>query len=173
MKSQQCAPQTITLDGYAASHRAVRELKADGSLPMDTKVRSSEYLNNLIEQDHRSLKRGSPLCLASSSFAMRRSRWPASSWCTESARNSSGYDVLAFKAKLRLQSGTQCSGPEGGTAQQGTVVLVLPICTRTVDGLFDPLLDVARQQAAPFFGAGLVTTSDPVVGFSRNAAISR
>jgi transposase-like protein len=44
MKSQQCAPQTITLDGYAASHRAVRELKADGSLPMDTKLRSSKYL---------------------------------------------------------------------------------------------------------------------------------
>jgi transposase-like protein len=56
MKSQQCAPQTITLDGYAASHRAVRELKADGSLPMDTKLRSSNYLNNLIEQDHRSVK---------------------------------------------------------------------------------------------------------------------
>ena len=56
MKSQQCAPQTITLDGYAASHRAVRELKADGSLPMDTKLRSSKYLNNLIEQDHRSVK---------------------------------------------------------------------------------------------------------------------
>ena len=55
MKSQQCAPQTITLDGYAASHRAVRELKADGSLPMDTKLRSSKYLNNL-EQDHRSVK---------------------------------------------------------------------------------------------------------------------
>ena len=36
MKSQPCAPQTITLDGYAASHRAVRELKADGSLPTDT-----------------------------------------------------------------------------------------------------------------------------------------
>src|SRR6476619_3390558 len=34
MKSQLCAPETITLDGYAASHRAVRELKADGSLPM-------------------------------------------------------------------------------------------------------------------------------------------
>ena len=32
MKTQQCAPrQTITLDGYAASHRAVRELKANGS----------------------------------------------------------------------------------------------------------------------------------------------
>ena len=56
MKSQQCAPQTITLDGYAASHRAVRELKADGSLPTDTKLRSSKYLNNMIEQDHRSVK---------------------------------------------------------------------------------------------------------------------
>ena len=32
IRSQQRPPQTITLDGYAASHRAVRELKADGSL---------------------------------------------------------------------------------------------------------------------------------------------
>ena len=56
IKGQQRAPQTITLDGYAASHRAVRELKADGSLPADTKLRSSKYLNNLIEQDHRSVK---------------------------------------------------------------------------------------------------------------------
>jgi DDE domain len=34
----------------------VRELKADGSLPADMKLRSSKYLNNLIEQDHRSVK---------------------------------------------------------------------------------------------------------------------
>ena len=38
--------ETITLDGYAASHRAVRETKADGLLVEDTKVRSSKYLNN-------------------------------------------------------------------------------------------------------------------------------
>jgi transposase-like protein len=56
LKSQQRPPQAITLDGYAASHRAVRELKADGSLPTETKLRSSKYLNNLIEQDHRSIK---------------------------------------------------------------------------------------------------------------------
>ena len=56
IKGQGCAPKTITLDGYAASHRAVRELRADGLLPPDTKVRSSKYLNNLIEQDHRSVK---------------------------------------------------------------------------------------------------------------------
>jgi transposase-like protein len=56
MKSQGSSPATITLDGYAASHRAVREMKADGELNGDTKVRSSKYLNNLIEQDHRSVK---------------------------------------------------------------------------------------------------------------------
>ena len=31
-------------------------MKADGLLPADTQVRSSKYLNNLIEQDHRNIK---------------------------------------------------------------------------------------------------------------------
>jgi len=56
VKGQGRAPKTITLDGYAASHRAVRALKAEGSLPAATKLRSSKCLNNLIEQDHRSVK---------------------------------------------------------------------------------------------------------------------
>jgi transposase-like protein len=45
IKHQGRPPETITLDGYAASHRAVREMKTDGLLPEDTKVRSSKYLN--------------------------------------------------------------------------------------------------------------------------------
>jgi transposase-like protein len=45
-------PTKITLDAYAASHRAVREMKEDGELPRRVKVRSSQYLNNLVEQDH-------------------------------------------------------------------------------------------------------------------------
>lgn len=49
-------PLTITLDGYAASHRAVREMRMDGLLPKGTKLRSSKYLNNLIEPDHRGVK---------------------------------------------------------------------------------------------------------------------
>ncbi len=49
-------PHTITLDGYAASHRAVREMREDGLLPRRTKLRSSKYLNNIIEQDHRGIK---------------------------------------------------------------------------------------------------------------------
>jgi transposase-like protein len=52
LKQQGQPPETITPDGYAASHRAVREMKGDGLLREDTKVRSSKYLNNLIEQDH-------------------------------------------------------------------------------------------------------------------------
>ncbi len=56
IRHQGQSPETITLDGYAASHRVVREMKADGLLPEDTKVRSSKYLNNLIEQDHRHIK---------------------------------------------------------------------------------------------------------------------
>jgi transposase-like protein len=50
------SPHTITLDGYAASHRAVRGMRTDGLLPKPTAVRSSKYLNNLIEQDHRGVK---------------------------------------------------------------------------------------------------------------------
>ena len=49
VKHQGQPPETITLDRYAASHRAVREMKVDGLLPADTKVRSSKYLNNLID----------------------------------------------------------------------------------------------------------------------------
>jgi len=52
IKHQDQPPETITLDGYAATHRAVREMKADGLLPGDTNVRTSRYLNNLIEVRH-------------------------------------------------------------------------------------------------------------------------
>ena len=49
-------PTKITLDAYAASHRAVREMKETGELSRRVRVRSSQYLNNLIEQDHRRVK---------------------------------------------------------------------------------------------------------------------
>jgi transposase-like protein len=49
-------PRVITLDGYAASHRAIRELKSTGRMSRRVRVRSSKYLNNVVEQDHRRLK---------------------------------------------------------------------------------------------------------------------
>src|SRR5271156_91549 len=48
LKTQGRPPRVITLDGYAASHRAVRELPEENEVWNDTKTRSSKYLNNII-----------------------------------------------------------------------------------------------------------------------------
>ncbi len=49
-------PKKITLDGYAATHTAVNELKESEILPINVCVLTSKCLNNLIEQDHRRVK---------------------------------------------------------------------------------------------------------------------
>ena len=49
-------PRVITLDGYAATHRAIRELKSTGRMCRRVRVRSCKYLNNVVEQDHRRVK---------------------------------------------------------------------------------------------------------------------
>jgi transposase-like protein len=46
---QHGAPRVITLDGYAASHRAVTNLKEAGRLPRWVRIRSCKYLNNGID----------------------------------------------------------------------------------------------------------------------------
>jgi len=69
VRSQGRSPATVTLDGYAASHRAVRELQQQGRLDELTKLRSSKYLNNLIEQDHRNVKSRLGAMLGLKSFA--------------------------------------------------------------------------------------------------------
>lgn len=56
LRSQRQSSETITLDGCAAAHRAVRELQVPGRLPALAKLRSSKYLYDLIEQDHRNVK---------------------------------------------------------------------------------------------------------------------
>jgi transposase-like protein len=50
---KQRVPTKITLDAYAGSHRAVADLKQNEELPKRVEVRSSKYLNNIVEQDHR------------------------------------------------------------------------------------------------------------------------
>jgi len=62
-------PHTITLDGYRASHRAVREMCTDGLLSKRMKLRSSKYLNNLIAQDHRGIKSRTRPMLGFKNFA--------------------------------------------------------------------------------------------------------
>jgi transposase-like protein len=50
------APRVITLDAYAASHRAIMEMKSAGAIERRVRIRSSKYLNNIVEQDHRRIK---------------------------------------------------------------------------------------------------------------------
>jgi transposase-like protein len=66
---QQRIPTKITVDAYAASHRAVADLKSDGELPNRVRVRSSKYLNNIVEQDHRHVKQRLGPMLGLKSFA--------------------------------------------------------------------------------------------------------
>ena len=50
-------PRVITVDKNAAYPVAVEALKADETLAAETEYRQSKYLNNIIEQDHRNIKR--------------------------------------------------------------------------------------------------------------------
>ncbi|HZA23575.1 MAG TPA: IS6 family transposase, partial [Dehalococcoidia bacterium] len=55
--SHTTTPQVINVDRNPAYPKAVDELKAEGQLPEGCQLRPVQYLNNLIEQDHRFIKR--------------------------------------------------------------------------------------------------------------------
>jgi len=50
-------PRVITVDKNAAYPKAFKELKAERLMPDACELRQSKYLNNLVEQDHRFIKR--------------------------------------------------------------------------------------------------------------------
>ena len=50
-------PRVITVDKNAAYPKAVETLKADEALNETTELRQKKYLNNIIEQNHRAVKR--------------------------------------------------------------------------------------------------------------------
>jgi transposase-like protein len=51
------APRVINVDKNAAYPKAFNELKEEGHLPESCELRQVKYLNNIIEQDHRFIKR--------------------------------------------------------------------------------------------------------------------
>ncbi|HZA23362.1 MAG TPA: IS6 family transposase [Dehalococcoidia bacterium] len=55
--SHTITPQVINVDQNPAYPKAVEELKAAGKLPQGCQLRPVKYLNNVIEQDHRFIKR--------------------------------------------------------------------------------------------------------------------
>jgi transposase-like protein len=51
------APRVINTDGHASYPVAVAQLKAEGALAEDCRHRPVPYLNNVLKQDHRAIKR--------------------------------------------------------------------------------------------------------------------
>jgi transposase-like protein len=50
-------PRVINVDKNIAYPPAINELKENNKLPERTKLRQVKYLNNIVEQDHRAIKR--------------------------------------------------------------------------------------------------------------------
>jgi transposase-like protein len=75
------APRVINTDQHARYPPAIAQLKAEGALEVDCQHRPAQYLNNVLEQDHRAIKR---LVRTSQHF---RSFWGA--W-----RTIAGYEAI-------------------------------------------------------------------------------
>jgi transposase-like protein len=50
-------PRVINVDGHAAYPAAIAHLKASGELGRECQCRRSPYMNNMVEQDHRFVKK--------------------------------------------------------------------------------------------------------------------
>jgi transposase-like protein len=50
-------PRVVNVDGHRAYARAIAELKQSGDLGRHCRCRISPYLNNIVEQDHRFIKK--------------------------------------------------------------------------------------------------------------------
>ena len=91
-------PRVINTDKDAAYPPAIVRLKAEGALEEDCQHRPVQYLNNVLEQDHRAIKRR---VRASQHF---RSFWGA--W-----RTIAGYEAIHMIRKRQA-----CQSAPGGTA---------------------------------------------------------
>ena len=74
-------PRVINTDGHSAYPPAVAQLKAEGNLAEDCRHRPVPYLNNVLEQDHRAIKR-----------RINASQHFRSFWCAR--RTIAGYEVI-------------------------------------------------------------------------------
>ena len=95
---QRQAPRVITVDQNAAYIGAIRDLKAEGLLPENCERRPVKYLNNIVEQDHRFIKRRIKPGLGFSAYA--------TAW-----RTIQGYEVMHMITKGQIK------GVEKGNSQ--------------------------------------------------------
>ncbi|WP_239003150.1 IS6 family transposase [Rhodovastum atsumiense] len=83
-------PRTITVDRNAAYPKAVTEMKSDAELWRRTRLRQCKYLNNIVEQDHRRIKRLTEPGLGFGSFRTAR-------------RTLAGYEAMAMMRKGQVR----------------------------------------------------------------------
>ena len=68
--AQNGVPETVTIDKSGANLAALEAINADRETPI--KIRQSKYLNNLVEQDHRAIKRRTRPMLGFKNFRSAR-----------------------------------------------------------------------------------------------------
>jgi IS6 family transposase len=85
-------PRVINVDQNPAYPKALEELKAVGKLPQGCQLRPAKYLNNVIEQDHRFIKR---LVRAGLGFFSFSTAW----------RTLRGYETMHMIRKGQVQVG--------------------------------------------------------------------
>jgi transposase-like protein len=61
-----CQPKKITIDKSGANTAAIRSINDDACVAIE--LRQSKYLNNMVEQDHRAVKRVTASILGFKSF---------------------------------------------------------------------------------------------------------
>ena len=62
-------PRKVTLDGHVPSHRALRLMRRENPKWKYVEVRGCKYLKNIVEQDHRAIKRRCASMTGFKSFA--------------------------------------------------------------------------------------------------------
>ena len=90
--SHTITPRVINVDQNPAYPKAVEELKAAGKLPQRCQLRPVKYLNNMIEQDHRFIKR---LVKAGLGFFSFQTAW----------RTLRGYETMQMIRKGQVPAG--------------------------------------------------------------------
>lgn len=61
-------PRVLTVDKNLAYPKAVKQSQKEKCLPLDVELRQKKYLNNMVEQDHRFIKKRVRLMLGFQSF---------------------------------------------------------------------------------------------------------
>lgn len=112
--------RVINVDNNAAYPKAFAELKAAGLLPENGELRQVKYLNNLVEQDHRFIKR---LTKPGMGFFSFETAW----------RTLQGYQIMNAMRKGQMQ------GVERGDVK-GQVALIAKVFREVASGRLRGLL---------------------------------